>query len=384
MVLMALDHTRDFLTHLRFPPELLSQTYGALFFTRWITHFCAPIFFFLAGTGVYLSSTRGKSLSQISRFLWTRGLWLVLLELTVIWFGWTFVPHVGGAAIVIWALGWSMVLMAAIVRLPFPAIAVLSLGMIATHNLLDPINPASFGRYSWVWLTLHVPGFYLIKPPQTGFFILYPLIPWVGVMAAGYCFGALVTKPPEERRRVFFRLGLALTLTFLMLRGLNLYGNSPAGLGFGFPFSAGPWQVQHSLSLTVISFFNTEKYPPSLQYLLMTLGPSLILLAGFECLNPSGRLGRVLLVFGRVPMFYYVLHIYLIHLMAVGVGLLFHQPVSWLLHGGAFLSSPPPGYGHNLPFIYLMWLTVVAILYFPCRWFMRLKERRKDWWLSYL
>ena len=384
MVLMALDHTRDYFTYLRFPPELLSQTFGALFLTRWVTHICAPSFFFLAGTGAYLSATRGKSLNQISHFLWTRGLWLVFLELTVIWFAWTFVPHIGGAAIVIWALGWSMVLMAAIVRLPFPVIAVLGLGMIATHNLLDRINPASFGGYSWIWLILHVPGFYLIKPPATGFFVLYPLIPWVGVMAAGYCCGRLVQKPAAERRRVIFRLGFALTVTFLILRGLNLYGNGVAGLGFGIPFSAGPWQVQPSFTLTLISFFNTQKYPPSLQFLLMTLGPALMLLAGFESLNPAGRLGRILLVFGRVPMFFYVLHIYLIHLMAVGVGLLFHQPISWLLHGGFFLSEPQPGYGHHLPFIYLMWLLAVAILYFPCRWFMRLKERRRDWWLSYL
>ncbi|MBZ5687950.1 MAG: heparan-alpha-glucosaminide N-acetyltransferase domain-containing protein [Acidobacteriia bacterium] len=379
MVIMALDHTRDFLTSVRTAPEDLAHTSGALFFTRFITHFCAPVFAFLAGTGAFLATRRGKSIPQVSRFFLTRGLWLVLLEFTIVDFAWGFVPWAHGG--VIWILGWSMVAMALIVRVPVRWIAVLGLGMIATHNLLDGINPALFGRLYWSWMLLHSPG----RIPITAnfsFSVRYVLIPWVGVMAAGFAFGSLLHRP--DRRRWILRIGISATLLFFVLRAINLYGNGIAGLPFGYPRSAGPWSVQPTLSLTVVSFFNTLKYPPSLDYLLMTLGPSLILLGLLDGAKAKRGLSRILMVFGRVPLFYYVLHIYLIHLIAIVVALLFHQPV-W--HGTviADFAQRPSGYGHDLPLIYAMWIIAVAILYVPCRWFMEFRSRHRDWaWLSYL
>ena len=377
MVIMALDHTRDFFSYLRFPPEDMAHTYGALFFTRFITHFCAPVFFLLAGTGAFLSTARGKSVQQVSWFFLTRGLWLVILELTVIGFAWAFVPWPHGG--VIWCLGWSMVAMAVIVRLPIRWIAVLGVGMIATHNLLDRINPVSLGKFYWLWMFLHTPG----RIPLTANFsfrMVYVLVPWVGVMAAGFAFGSLLLRP--DRRKWILALGISATALFFVLRGVNLYGNSIAGLPFGFPRSTGPWSVQPTLSLTVISFFNTLKYPPSLDYLLMTLGPSLILLGLLDGAKGEGGPGRILLVYGRVPLFFYVLHLYLIHAMAVLVALAFHQPV-W--HGAPIEGvSKPFGYGHGLPFIYAMWILAVIILYLPCLWFMEFKRRHRDWaWLSY-
>jgi len=379
MVIMALDHTRDFLTYQRFAPEDVAHTSGALFFTRFITHYCAPVFAFLAGTGAYLSTSRGKTVQQVSRFFLTRGLWLVLLELTVVDFAWGFVPwaHAG----VIWILGWSMVAMALIVRLPLRWIAGLGLGMIATHNLLDRIDPASLGRFSWLWILLHTPGRIAVTD-HFEFATKYVLIPWVGVMAAGFAFGTLLLRP--DRRKWILALGICATALFFVLRGINLYGNGIAGLPFGFPLSAGPWSVQPTLSLTVISFFNVLKYPPSLDYLLVTLGPSLILLGLLDGAKAERGLSGILLVYGRVPLFYYVLHLYLLHILAILIALAFQQPM-WhgIVNGG--LPPRPVGYGHGLPFIYAMWIAAVATLYLPCLWFMKLRSRHRDWaWLSYL
>ena len=379
LVIMALDHTRDFIFSIRFAPEDLAHTYGALFFTRFITHYCAPVFSFLAGTGAYLSTRRGKSIQQVSWFFLTRGLWLLLLEITVVGFAWGFVPWAHGG--VIWILGWSMVAMALIVRLPLRWIAVLGLGTIATHNLLDRIDPASFGKFDWAWTLLHTPGRIVITD-NLSFSVLYVLIPWVAVMAVGFAFGAVLMRP--DRRKWTLTLGISATALFFLLRGVNLYGNGIAGLPFGFPRSAGPWSVQPTLTLTVTSFFNTLKYPPSLDYLLMTLGPSLIVLGLLDGAKAVRGLSRILLVYGRVPLFYYVLHLYLIHVLAIAVALISHQPI---LHGhvGVDLAQRPPGYGHNLPFVYAMWILAVAILYVPCNWFMAYRARRRDLtWLSYL
>jgi uncharacterized membrane protein len=379
MVLMALDHTRDFMTSLRFSPEDMAHTYGALFFTRFITHFCAPVFAFLAGTGSFLAASRGKSLPQVSWFFFTRGLWLVFLELTVVDFAWGFVPW--AQAGVIWGLGLSMIAMALIVRLPVRWVAALGLGMIATHNLLDRINPASFGRFYWLWMLLHSPGRIWITPYFL-FSVRYVLIPWVGVMATGFAFGKLLLRP--DRRKWILTIGISATALFFLLRGINLYGNGLAGLPFGYPRSAGPWSVQPTLSLTVISFFNVLKYPPSLDYLLITLGPALIVLGLLDRTKATHGLSRILLVYGRVPLFYYVLHIYLLNLMARLVALAFHQSI---FHGTviADFAQRPLGYGHGLPFIYAMWILAVAILYRPSRWFMEFRSRHRDWaWLSYL
>jgi uncharacterized membrane protein len=379
MVIMALDHTRDFLTYARPAPEDVAHTSAALFFTRFITHFCAPVFAFLAGTGAFLSTRRGKSLREVSWFFLTRGLWLVLLEFTVVGFAWGFVPwaHAG----VIWILGWSMIVMAGIVWLPVGWIAALGIGMIATHNLLDSIRPESFGKFYWLWIFLHSPGRVAITD-HLALSVRYVLIPWVGVMAAGFAFGSLLQRP--DRHKQIFSVGITATALFFVLRIIDIYGNGMPGFPARYALSAGPWSVQSSLSLTVISFFNTLKYPPSLDYLLMTLGPSLILLALLDGIQPAGGLSRILQVFGRVPLFYYLMHIYVIHVLAIVAALAFRQPI---FHGSviADFAHRPAGYGHGLPFIYVMWMTAVAILYLPCRWFMEFRANHRDWgWLSYL
>ena len=377
MVFMAIDHTRDYFTWLRFEPESLSQTWYALFFTRWITHLCAPLFFFLAGTGAFFYG-RKRTSAELSRFLWTRGLWLIILEFTIVGFAWSFVIPFGFFG-VIWALGASMVIMAAAVRLPVRWLGTLAVLTIAGHDLLDKVPPRQFGSWAWVWSILHVRGG-IQTPSGLREFVLFPLVPWVAVMAAGYVFGTLYLREPQQRRRIIAWLGVAMIAAFILLRSTNLYGNPPAGL---HGVSPGDWHVQPTLEKTLILFLDVEKYPPSLQFLLMTLGPSFLLLAWLDGKRASGMLGP-LLVFGRVPMFFYILHLYAIHLLAVLMAVVFRQPVDWLFHGAFMLNRIPQGYGHGLPFIYLMWLTVLVILYFPCRWFMGLKQRRREWWLSYL
>jgi uncharacterized membrane protein len=378
MILMALDHVREYFTNVSFPPEDVSQTSGALFFTRFITHFCAPTFFLLSGTGAFLSVAQGKPVKQISLFLWTRGLWLVILEPTLVGFGWTFLfpfPFAG----ILWALGWSMVAMALIVRLPLRWVFGLGAVMVVGHNLLDGINLATFGKFYWTWEILHRQGMVFIREPKIGFFVLYPLIPWIGVMALGYVLGAVLLK--ADRTRVLLLIGATMTGAFLLLRGFNLYGNGTVGMGL----SIGPWTAQPTITLSLVSFFNTQKYPPSLDYLLMTLGPALIALAGFEKLGAEAWWARVVNVYGRVPMFYYVFHIYLVHVASIAVALMFGQPSGWLWHGAVWMSSRPPGYGHGLPFIYLVWIVIVAMLYFPCKWFMNFKREHRDWkWLGYV
>jgi uncharacterized membrane protein len=383
MVIMALDHTRDFFTNLRFEPENLAQTYYALFFTRWITHFCAPLFFFLAGTGAFFYGRR-RTPQALSRFLWTRGLWLIILEFTVVGTAWTFVFPFGNF-LVIWALGACMVLMAAVVRMPMRWIAAFAGILILGHDLLDPVRPQQFGSFAWLWTILHVRGGALL-PFHVQKFVLFPLVPWVGVMAAGYVFGSVYLLEKDRRRKRIAQIGLGLTVAFILLRLTNLYGNPPVGLG---GVSQGLWHIQPTIEKTVILFFDVEKYPPSLQFLLMTLGPSLLLLAWLDKKLDQKEAGQrispllsPLLTFGRVPMFFYILHLYLIHLLAVLVAVLCHQPVAWLLHAGFF--GAPDDWGFNLPFVYLMWITAVVILYFPCRWYEGVKQRRKDWWLSYI
>ena len=376
MVLMALDHTRDFFTGLRFAPEDLAHTSGPLFFTRFVTHFCAPAFFLLAGAGGYLSLSRGKSVAEVSRFFWTRGFWLVLLELTVMTYGWTY-GFSFWFSDVLWSLGWSMIAMALLVRLPLPLIAALGTTMVVTHNLLDGINPAGFGRFAGLWLILHGHGVFWIEPGRSAFFVLFPLIPWVGVMAAGYALGPLLRR--RHWRKLVFGIGAVVTMAFLFLRVFHLYGNSQP------IFPAGPWRTQATLTLTMVSFFDTLKYPPSLQFLLMTLGPCLMVLAWFDKINTERGLAKILLIFGRVPLFYYVLHIYIIHGLALWVGLICRQNVAWLLYGGPLLRLPSDGYGHSLVFIYAMWFAVVLLLYWPCKWFAQFKQQHSDRrWLSYL
>jgi len=389
MVFMALDHARDYFSGMPFPPEDLSHTWPALFFARWITHFCAPIFFFLAGTGAFLWASRAKSRGELSRFLYTRGLWLVVLEYTVVGFGWAF-RYPFGFAQTIWALGWSMIFLALLVWLPVRWIAAIGVAIVALHDVTDRFAPAQFGNLAWLWTILHVPGLVWVVPGKFALVIGYPLVPWVGVMAAGFGFGAIMKMEPARRQRMILAIGALGTLSFLVLRGANLYGNPPntgAGAFIAAPDSNGPWHAQDTFPMTVVSFLNVQKYPPSLQFLLMTLGPSLLLLAWLDRHDAAGSFGVVqkfFLVYGRVPMMFYVVHIYLIHAMAALVAWICGQPASWLMHGAMFFNPLPAGYGHGLAFIYLMWALAVVLLYLPCRRFAELKARRKDWWLSYL
>lgn len=379
MIFMALDHVRwPYFTNAPFGPENLEHTYLALFLTRWITHYCAPLFFLLAGTGAYLSLAQGRSVKEVAGFFWKRGLWLVFLELTVIAFAWSFWPswRFGG---VIWALGWSMVAMALIVRLPLALIAIFGVGMMVFHELLAGLSPASFGKLSWLWQILYAGGAVRNEALNVTFPILYTLIPWVGVMASGYALGHVLTLETERRRLLLLLMGGVMTLAFIILRGANLYGNP------------GEFRPQPTLEKSFILFLNVAKYPASLQFLLMTIGPGLLLLAWFERIDWRAKsawpvtVARKILVFGRVPMFYYLLHIYTIHLLAIAVGLLWRQPISWLWGTPLPLGRPaPPEYGHGLLFVYCMTIVVVVLLYLPCQWFAKVKQRRKDWRLRYI
>jgi uncharacterized membrane protein len=366
MVLMALDHVRDYVTNARVRPENLAQGTAALFATRWVTHFCAPAFSLLAGVGIGLALERGKSVAEMGRHLVVRGLWLIVLDTVIAAAGWQFgLQLVPVFALVLWALGLSMIVMAALIHLPRAVVAAASLVLIATHNLLDGVSPASWGALAWLWRVLHVPGFAI--PGKL--FIAYPLIPWVAAMALGYVLAGVYRWDVARRRRFLVRAGVAATLLFLVVRGINAYGD-PA-----------PWTEQRSAALTVASFLNVRKYPPSLDFLLMTLGPTLIVLALAE--HARGRVTRWLAVYGRVPLFYYVVHIYLVHALAVALAFVQGGELRRVL-AVTDPASIPAWYGVPLPGVYVAWALVVVAMYPLCRWFSRLKQERDSWWLAYL
>jgi uncharacterized membrane protein len=369
IVLMALDHVRFFLSDARFDPTDPARTTAALFATRWITHLCAPVFMFLAGVGARLSLGRGRDNRFLSRFLLTRGLWLVVLELTVARAAWQFNLDYGyTAALVLWALGWCMIALAVLVRLPDLWIAAVGGGMILLHNALDRFSAEDFGRFGWLWKILHEPGT-LALGGGVELYIVYPLVPWIGVMALGYGCGVVFTRPPAERDRFCVRLGLALCAGFLILRGVNGYGDPS------------PWSSQVTAGRTVLSFFNTTKYPPSLTYLLMTLGPGLLLAPLLD--RTRGWLTDIVRTLGQVPLFFWLLHVPLIHLVAVAFSLTrYGSVVPWLVENPP--ANPPPNYGYSLWVVYAVTIGVVAALYPLCRWFAGLKKRRRAVWLSYL
>lgn len=400
MVIMMLDHTRDFVHRdmmMGLDPTDLSHTHVVLFFTRWITHFCAPVFVFLAGTGAYLQLARGKSKAELSKFLLTRGLWLIVLELTVVRLGVSFnfdYRFLGGLQ-VIWVIGVSMIVLAALIHLPLRLIAVFGIAMIFLHNLLDGIKVASWrGPESAVpsaldklWIILHQPfeAFPIVGFPSPVVFVLYPLIPWAGVMAAGYAFGALYQMDAARRRRLLILMGSGFTALFIVLRLINYYGDPSH------------WSRQDTIAFTLLSFVNTTKYPPSLLFLLMTLGPAMLALAWFEkngktsrasdrTASPSvfGRLRNMFVTFGRVPLFFYILQWYTAHMISVLLHLIAGKPVAWMFSGDVILTGPPSGVGFNLTVVYLAWIIGVVLLYPLCKWFAGVKARRRDWWLSYL
>jgi uncharacterized membrane protein len=366
MIVMALDHTRDFFANGGFNPRDVTDT--ALFLTRWVTHFCAPTFIFLAGISAFLYGAQGRSTREVSRFLVTRGLWLVLIEFTVVRLGWSFDIHFNYfVAQVIFAIGVSMVALSAIVHLPRGAIVAIGLAMIAGHNALDGIKAEQLGAAAPLWNLLHQPGLFDIAP-GVKFIVLYPLVPWIGVMAAGYALGPVLAQERAARVPQLFMLGAAVTLGFVVLRATNLYGD-PA-----------PWAIQDTLPATVLSFINCEKYPPSLLYLAMTLGPALMLVAALESVR--GPVADWIATFGRVPFFYYVAHIFLLHALAVLFAWVTIGEIGFLF--GRLAGRKPATYGMDLAGIYAVWLAVVVSLYPLCRWFAGIKRRRTEWWWSYL
>ena len=372
IVLMALDHTRDFFGDLAADPTALAATTPALFFTRWITHFCAPAFFLLTGTGACLALGR-MSKRELTRYLITRGIWLIFLELVVMRFALQFnIDYQVTIVTVLWALGWAMIALAGLIWLPIPAIAAIGIAMVAGHNLLDGIPPSRFGALAPLWTILHAPGI-LFDNGRFLVVISYVLIPWIGVTALGFCLGRLFQGDAGRRKALLLWMGIGLTAAFAILRLADIYGDPV------------PWPPQGSLLWTLMAFLNATKYPPSLLFLLMTLGPVLLLLRAFDDGVP--KILQPALIIGKIPLFFFVLHFFLIHLLAV--------LASWLRYGeigemfrspdlGHFPFSQPPGWGAPLPVIYAVWIAVVLILYPSCRWYAQVKQRHNVWWLSYL
>lgn len=379
MILMAIDHVRVYSGLPAGGPTL------EIFFTRWITHFCAPAFIFLAGTSGFFYARKHADISQ---FLLIRGLWLVILELTVLRLAWTFnfdFAHYEMAG-VLWVIGCCMILMAALVKLPIAVTGTLGIIIIAAHNLIDSrlwqiVEGLSASKFSGLWKILYV-GFYA-GPVQFGqngpnLIVLYSIIPWIGVMAAGYAFGRILSFEPSRRKRICLTIGLAAIVLFLILRGFNLYGDPR-------PWHRSVQSQDGSPSMpALLSFLNCTKYPASLDFLLMTLGPIIALMPLLE--TARGALARTVALFGRVPFFFYVLHIPLIHALALLVSKIRLGFVStWLFTNHPMGNpEPPDGYTWSLPLLYGIWAIAIVILYFACRWYAQVKATSTARWLKYL
>ena len=375
IALMAIDHIRDYWALTPFAPADLSQSNAAWFFTRWITHFCAPVFVFLAGTSAFLYGNKINDKGRLSRFLFTRGLWLIFIEVVVINFAWTFsMPSTTGFVFlqVIWVIAISMVLMSALIYLKDKIIFIIGLLLVVGHNLLDNITPESLGTMAGLWNLLHVQGFIpLAGDGSFGIFVIYPIIPWVGVMALGYVFGTVMIRPSEERRKRLLTLGLALVGLFVALRLLNVYGDPS------------PWETQErGAFFTFMDFLNTAKYPPSLLYLLMTLGPGILVLLVLD--KWTGKTAEALKVFGAVPFFFYIIHFFIINAAS--------QLYNYFVYGdfinlvGSFFSGSgfPEGYVPKVWMVYIVWALLMPLMYFLCKWYGQYKAEHDYWWLKYL
>jgi uncharacterized membrane protein len=367
MILMALDHTRDFFGAAGDPTDL-SRASTALFLTRWVTHVCAPTFFLLTGTGAALSLSR-KSRGELARFLFSRGLWLLFLEVVVVrCFGLQFNFDYRVTLLeVIWALGWSMIVLSVLVFIPVQLAAAFGAALIAGHNLFDGIRSTNP-----LWVILHGPGF-VIRTPDHTVFAAYPLIPWIGVTATGYALGVVYLWPAERRRTFLLRAALALPCAFALLRFVNHYGDPSS------------WRVQTTAVRTLLSFLNTTKYPPSLLFLLMTLGFAMFGLWVFDRRVP--RLFLPALRIGRVPLFYFLVHLPLIHALAAATAYVRYGTAHWFFESPSLDRYPftrPPGWGYSLPVVYAIWACVVIALYGPCKWFGEVRARSRSRWLSYV
>lgn len=366
MALMALDHARDFVSGFGRDPTDLATTTPLLFATRWVTHFCAPVFVCLAGTAAYLYGSQ-RPASAATRFLLTRGAWLVLLELTVVRFAWIPDPLYRYSLLqVIWAIGWSMIALAGLARLPWAWVLAVGAVIVGGHDSLDGIHADQLGAWRTAWLIVHERGRFDLSPDHH-VMLAYPLLPWIGTMALGWCFGRAFTLPERDRRRLTLRLGLAFTAGFVLLRAVNVYGDPE------------PWSAQASWPFDVMAFLNCEKYPPSLAYLLMTLGPALVALS-LAPASDASRLARPFVVLGRVPLLFYVAHLYLLRFAAL--------PFAYLRFGAGAFAPPPHGAAGSprlgLEWVYPAWLLALLVLYPLCAWYARLKARKRSWWMSYL
>lgn len=384
MMLMLLDHTRDFVHAgaMQFDPTDLTKTTVPLFFTRWITHYCAPTFVFLSGVSIYLQRMNGKSPGELSRFLWTRGLWLIFCEFTVIRFGFVFNLDYSffGLAQVIWVIGLSMIVMAGLIYLPMRVIAAFGIALIAGHDLLDPIQVAPQAAFSGevnfleaIWIILHQPGVIPLFGGKSTVFVAYPFIPWVGVMAVGYATGQVYQWTAERRRKWFLYAGIAATALFVAIRLTNIYGDPSA------------WAPQSSSVFTLLSFLNTTKYPPSLLFLLMTLGPALIVLALTDRIDGKALWQNISITFGRVPMFYYLLQMPVAHAMGVIISLMAGKEIAYFfMNFPESAAAAPPDSGFPLWVVYAAWIVGLALLYPLCLWYGNFKRRSRHWLLSYL
>jgi uncharacterized membrane protein len=376
IVIMAIDHVRDYVMVAAEQDPMANPEIGtALFFTRWITHFCAPVFVFLAGTSAGLMAAR-KSSSNLGVFLLSRGLWLLFVEVVVVATAWSFAPwgveQFGGLIAVpmqvIWAIGTSMVVLAGAQFLGSRVCLALGAALLVTHNLLDPMWPVTNGPFDlghpW-WVALHTQ----MGLPLGPFFLafVYPPVPWAAVMLLGFGTARLFAEPAERRDAQLLAWGVAATVAFVVLRGAGIYGEP------------NPWRSEGHGIRTLIDFLNVTKYPPSLVFLLMTLGPAAIV--GSTADRLPNVIRKPLVVFGRVPFAFYVAHLYLIHLLAVALGVVQGFEARQFLTFGFFF---PKGYGTGLPGVFAVWLLVIAILYPFCKRVAAVKERRRDWWLSYL
>ena len=378
MVIMAIDHVR---VYSGLPAG--GPTPG-IFFTRWITHFCAPAFIFLAGTSIFFYARKH---SDVSRFLLIRGLWLILLEFTILRLAWTFnfdFAHYEMAG-VIWVIGCCIILMAVLVKLPLPVSAAIGVIIIGAHNLMDPhigklLEGMDGNNFSALWKIGYI-GFFAgpvqFGPNGPNLIVLYSIVPWIGVMAAGYAFGKILSLEHARRKQICLLIGLGAVALFLLLRGFNLYGDPRAWHRSVISQHGAPSMP------AVLSFLNCTKYPASLNFLLMTLGPIIALMPFLE--TASGALSRAIAMFGRVPFFFYVLHIPLIHALALLVSKIRLGFVSpWLFTNHPMGNpEPPDGYTWSLPLLYLVWAITIALLYFACRWFAGVKAEGRAWWLKY-
>ena len=409
MMIMLLDHTRDFVHHGAFmsDPTDPATTTVPLFFTRWITHYCAPAFVFLSGVSIYLQKIYGKTNGELARFLFTRGLWLVVLEFTVIRFLVTFNFEYGsffGMAQVIWAIGVSMIVMAGLIYLPLKFVGAIGVAMIVLHNFFDAFDlppQIVFGGTADLLqasrIILHQQG--LIPIGGSVIFVAYPLIPWIGVMAAGYALGAVYTWDPERRRKWLLAAGIIATVLFFGLRASNLYGDQNPWVnqtefverakvrveaGDLGPNATVPTPNMSEPEFTFVSFFNTTKYPPSLLFLLMTLGPALIILAMTDGIRGMSLWQKIPIVFGRVPLFFYILQWLTAHLFGIGLSLLAGKEIGYFFETLGPGRDLPPDNGFSLPVVYFAWIAGLVILYPLCLWYGNYKRRNKHWLLSYL